>query len=57
MRIEFKNELGNEIVVDVSEVKEGIRVYIAGPTSEHENIVTRREACAIQAGLELVLWF
>lgn len=53
--ITFTNELGNKITIDVSEHNEGVRIYIAGPTSECENIITRKEAEYIRDGLDWLL--
>ena len=55
----FTNELGNEITVQVKEMPmqkvPSVLIYIAGPDSETESIVTRQEAVEILEGLYKVL--
>lgn len=55
----FTNELGNEIEVSVTEKEidgvDGVLIFIAGPTSDTENHVTRMEAEIIYRELGKVL--
>lgn len=55
----FTNELGNEIVLqvkdDLHQKVPSVSIYIAGPDSETENIVTKQEAIEILEGLYKVL--
>jgi hypothetical protein len=56
---QFSNELGNTIIVQVSdEVRhgvKGIRLYIAGPDSDSENFITRQEAVEVLEGLSKIM--
>lgn len=55
----FTNELGNEILVHVSEKEThgapGVSIFIEGPTSDTENHVTLLEAEAIYKCLGLLI--
>lgn len=55
----FENELGNQILVQVKEASPrkapSVSIYIEGPESESEMIVTKQEAIEILEGLYQVL--
>lgn len=59
--VEFENEIGHKIRVATGTYYEplvqdkGIFIKIVGPTSEHENYITRFEAQKIHEGLGKVL--
>jgi hypothetical protein len=45
---EFTNEIGNHITIEIGDAEiagvQGVRMFIAGPTSDIESTVTRKEA-------------
>lgn len=47
----IENELGREILIDVSEMDGGVLIVIEGPDSCSTNLVTQREAHALREAL------
>ena len=45
---EFRNELGNDIFIEVSSGPEDVNVYADGPTSSVEHEWTRQEAIVLR---------
>lgn len=56
---DFRNELGNQIHVEVDELEvsgvPGVRLFIAGPTSDMELLITRKEAEVLSEHLAALL--
>ncbi|HLA22963.1 MAG TPA: hypothetical protein VJZ93_00300 [Candidatus Nanoarchaeia archaeon] len=44
IKSEFKNELGNKIIIKVKKKKDKVNLIIEGPKSVSENIITEMEA-------------
>lgn len=51
----FINELGNNISISVRDKGDHIRIYMKGPDSETENIITRKEVRVLKKLLNKIL--
>ena len=47
----FENELGNDILIDVSDMDGGVLIVMEGPDSSATNCVTEREAEMLREAL------